>query len=383
MRARYLVPLLALVGIAALIGWLKRPQPIPVVLASVDRGTVESTVSNTRAGEIEACQRAKLSTIAGGRIEFIGVEEGDRVRRGQVLMRLWNEDAAAQVTVAERQLATARKRVDEACSVATNARREAQRQDALNARGFVSKSAVQAAQTEAQSRTAACQSATTAVAAAEAQVDAARATNERTVLIAPFDGTIAKIEGKLGEYTTPSPPGVATPPAIDLIDETCLYVKAPMDEVDAPKIHIGQPVRITLDAIAGRTWVGTVRRIAPYVQAIEKQARTVDVDVDFLDPATAQGLLVGYSADAEIVLEVAEDTLRIPTAALREGNTVLRFNPDDQTLEARAVTPGIANWEYTEVTAGLAEGDRIVTSLEREGVEPGALVRPDDAEPGR
>lgn len=383
MRARYLVPLLALVGIAALIGWLKRPQPIPVVLASVDRGTVESTVSNTRAGEIEACQRAKLSTIAGGRIEFIGVEEGDRVRRGQVLMRLWNEDAAAQVTVAERQLATARKRVDEACSVATNARREAQRQDALNERGFVSKSAVQAAQTEAQSRTAACQSATTAVAVAEAQVDAARATNERTVLIAPFDGTIAKIEGKLGEYTTPSPPGVATPPAIDLIDETCLYVKAPMDEVDAPKIHIGQPVRITLDAIAGRTWVGTVRRIAPYVQAIEKQARTVDVDVDFLDPATAQGLLVGYSADAEIVLEVAEDTLRIPTAALREGNTVLRFNPDDQTLEARSVTPGIANWEYTEVTAGLAEGDRIVTSLEREGVEPGALVRPDDAEPGR
>ena len=72
---------------------------------------------------------------------------------------------------------------------------------------------------------------------------------QRTVLVAPFDGTVAKIVGEVGEYSTPSPPGVATPPAIDLIDESCLYVKAPMDEVDAPKIKVGQPVRITLDAL--------------------------------------------------------------------------------------------------------------------------------------
>ncbi|WP_227816573.1 efflux RND transporter periplasmic adaptor subunit [Nitrogeniibacter aestuarii] len=378
MRARYLILLVLILGIGAGVWWVKRPKPIPVVLQTVDRGTVEATVSNTRAGEIEACQRAKLSTIAGGRIEFIGVAEGDHVSKGQVLMRLWNEDAAAQVVVAERQLDTAQKRVSEACTIAANAQREAKRQEALNAKGFVSKSAVQAAETDARARTAACQSARTAIATAEAQVDAARATNERTVLIAPFDGTIAKIEGKLGEYTTPSPPGVATPPAIDLIDETCLYVKAPMDEVDAPRIKVSQPVRITLDAISGQTWAGKVRRIAPYVQAIEKQARTVDVEVDFANPDDARGLLVGYSADAEVVLDVAQDTLRVPTAALREGNTVLRFNPADSTLEARTITPGIANWEYTEVKDGLADGDRIVTSLEREGVEAGAFVTPDD-----
>ena len=57
---------------------------------------------------------------------------------------------------------------------------------------------------------------------------------------------IAKITGELGEYSTPSPPGVPTPPAIDLIDDSCLYVKAPMDEIDAPKIHSGQAVRISL-----------------------------------------------------------------------------------------------------------------------------------------
>ena len=66
---------------------------------------------------------------------------------------------------------------------------------------------------------------------------------------APFAGTVAKIVGEVGEYSTPSPPGVPTPPAIDLIDDTCLYVRAPMDEVDAPQDHAGQPVRISFDAL--------------------------------------------------------------------------------------------------------------------------------------
>jgi HlyD family secretion protein len=123
-------------------------------------------------------------------------------------------------------------------------------------------------------------------------------------LYAPFDGTVAKIVGELGEYSTPSPPGVPTPPAIDLIDDTCLYVKAPMDEVDAPKIQVGLPVRVSLDALPKQPLPGKVRRVAPYVLAVEKQARTVDVEVDFERPATGN-LLVGYSADVEIVLSGA------------------------------------------------------------------------------
>ena len=379
MRARYPLIVLTLVGLGAAVWWLKRPDPLPVVLATVDRGTVEATVSNTRAGEIEACQRAKLSTIAGGRIEFIGVKEGEKVRAGQVLMRLWNDDQSAQITIARRQLATAQKRVAEACSVAANARREAARQEELQRKGFVSASAAEKARTDAEARSAACATTRADVDAARAQVDAADTNTARTVLVAPFDGTVANIVGELGEYTTPSPPGVATPPAIDLIDETCLYVKAPMDEVDAPKIRVGLPVRITLDALPGKVFPGRVRRVAPYVLAVEKQARTVDVEVDFDAPAEATGLLVGYSADAEIVLATNENTLRIPTAAVREGGSVLRYTPADNTLEARDIKTGIANWEYTEVTSGLAEGDHIVTSLEREGIKAGATVTPETA----
>lgn len=382
MRARSLLIVLCLVALGGgAVWWFKRPTPIPVTLATVDRGRVEATVSNTRAGEIEACQRAKLSTIAGGRIDYLGVKEGDKVQAGQVLMRLWNDDLDAQIEVALRQLDTVRRRVTETCTVATNARREATRQSALRARGFVSDSAEDKARTEAEAREAACRTAQADVAAAQAQLDAARANTARTVLVAPFDGTVAKIVGELGEYSTPSPPGVPTPPAIDLIDERCLYVKAPMDEVDAPKIHAGQPVRITLDALPGQVFAGHVRRIAPYVLAVEKQARTVDVEVDFDRPEDARGLLVGYSADAEVILQVREDVLRVPTAALRRGGDVLRYDAATGTLVAQPVKTGIANWALTEITDGLDAGERIVTSLEREGIAEGALVRPEPAPP--
>jgi HlyD family secretion protein len=198
------------------------------------------------------------------------------------------------------------------------------------------------------------------------------------VLYAPFDGIVAKIVGEVGEYSTPSPPGVSMPPAIDLIDDTCLYVKAPMDEVDAPKIRVGQTARITLDAFAKKPFPARVRRVAPYVTAVEKQARTVDVEVDFAAADAIRGLLVGYSADVEIVLDTRDQALRVPTAALLEGNRVLLFK--DGTLEERKVRTGIANWEFTEVLDGLQPGDRIVTSLEKEGVKAGARVRA--AEPG-
>ncbi|KAI5916269.1 efflux RND transporter periplasmic adaptor subunit [Thauera sp. 2A1] len=375
---RRLIPLLLMLAALAAAGWwFTRPKAIPVVVHEVARGTVEATLANTRAGEIEACQRTKMATIVGGRIEYLGVKEGDRVQAGQVLMRLWHGDLDARLAVNQAQLATARQRVREACTVADNAAREAERQAQLVKRGFVSASLEEKARTEARARRATCDTARADVATAQAQIDATTTERQRLVLVAPFAGTVAKITGELGEISIPSPPGVPTPPAIDLIDDSCLYVTAPMDEVDAPKIQPGQPVRITLEALAGRVFDGRVKRVAPYITAVEKQARTVEVDVDFVHPEEAKGMLVGYSADVEIVLATRPDTLRIPTAALREGSKVLVV--EDGRLVERTLKTGVANWEYTEVLEGLNAGERIVTSLEREGVKAGAHVA---AEPG-
>ena len=370
----------ALILVAAIVGgflWTTRAKPVVVVLKTVDRGNVESTVVNTRAGTVEACLRTRLSTIMGGRIEFLGVKEGDKVKKGQLLLKLWNDDQKAQQTLAEAQRASATQRVKEVCTTAASSLREAERQTSLRARGYVSEAREDAARSEANARRAACDTARADIVQADARIRVTKAEQGRMALYAPFDGTVAKIVGELGEYSTPSPPGVATPPAIDLIDDTCLYVKAPMDEVDAPKIKAGLPVRVSLDALPKQPLAGKVRRVAPYVSAVEKQARTVDVEVDFEMPASG-GLLVGYSADVEIVLGGRQNVLRVPTAALVEGGRVMVLNADSGKLEERKVKTGIANWEFTEIVDGLAEGERIVISLEREGVKVGARATADE-----
>jgi len=376
-----LIAVSALALVALAVWWLGRPKPIPVVLTEIGRGRVEATVANTRAGTVEACQRTKMSTIIGGRIEELNVKEGDHVTKGEVLMRLWNDDQQAAERLAVAQLETARKRVVEACTIAASAEREVARQMELHAKGFISANAIDTARASADAKTAACATAKADVAQAEANVKLAHVQQGRTVLIAPFDGTVAKIVGEVGEYSTPSPPGVPTPPAIDLIDETCLYVTAPMDEVDAPKVKVGQTVRISLDALPGQSFPGKVRRIAPYVTAVEKQARTVDVEATFDDPAKIGRLLVGNSADVEVVLATRDDVLRIPTAALLEGKRALVVVGDQ--LEERQLKPGLSNWEYTEVLEGLAAGDRVVTSLERAGVKAGAVVVAEPAKPAK
>ncbi|MDO9272805.1 MAG: efflux RND transporter periplasmic adaptor subunit [Rugosibacter sp.] len=377
MLRRVLLVLFVILLIAAGVWWSMLPKPLPVIFKAVDRGMVDATVVNTRAGTVEACLRTRLSSIAGGRIEYLGVKEGDRVKKGQLLMKLWNEDQKAQQYLAETQRAASLQRVNEQCVMAANAEREARRQALLRAKGYVSIAKEDAARTEADARKSACASARADVTQADARVNVTRTEQQRTVLVAPFDGTVAKIVGELGEYSTPSPPGVQTPPAIDLIDDSCLYVKAPMDEVDVPKITAGLPVRVTLDALPKRPFAGHVRRVAPYVLAVEKQARTVDVEVDFDVPT--KGLLVGYSADVEIVLQQHNDVLRVPTTAIMEGGKVLVQAKGSDKLEARQLKTGLANWQYTEVIDGLKLGEQVVTSLEREGVKVGARVTADVA----
>ena len=368
---RRLLIVLVLIGvISAVWWWSARPKQISVVLKETERGKVESTIANTRAGTVEACLRTKLSPIQGGRIEVLAVKEGDQVKKGQLLMKLWNDDQQAQSALALAQVETARRHVTEICTLAANAEREAQRQTALYAQHFVSGSREETARNEAQAKRAACEATKADVTQTEARVKVTRVEQGRTVLYAPFSGTVAKIVGEVGEYSTPSPPGVPTPPAIDLIDESCLYIKAPMDEVDAPKIQAGQPVRIRLDALPKQSFAGRVKRVAPYVSALEKQSRTVDIEAVFDRPETAGRLLVGYSADVEVILVVHDNVVRVPTSALLEGGRVLVARTDG-TLEERKIKAGLANWEYTEVIEGLTTGERIVSSLDREGVKAG------------
>jgi len=373
-RRTLIVALVLAVIIAAAAWYVSRPKPVPVVFGAIEIGTVESTIANTRAGTITACRRARLASRSGGQIAKLPVKEGDRVKKGQVLLELWNADIAARLRLAQDQEASARSRREEVCLNAEFAARELDRTKKLKEQGFISEKALDSASSQAQIGRAACSAADAGVRQAQSQVAAVRADMSTTYLRAPFDGIVAEVTGEVGEFTTPSPPGIPTPPAVDLIDDTCLYVTAPMDEIDAPNVVVGQPGRISIDAFPGRVFSGHVRRIAPYVLDREKQARTVDVEVEFDDPSEFNTLLVGYSADVEIVLAVHEKVLRVPTAALVQGNKLYIASGDEGTVELRQVETGLSNWEYTEIRSKLEPSERIVLSIEREGLEHGAHV---------
>ncbi|SEN12401.1 efflux RND transporter periplasmic adaptor subunit [Nitrosomonas marina] len=367
-----------IVLILAAVWYFSRPEPPEVELAVVTYGNVESTVVNTRAGTVKACQRARLAPALGGQIAHILVDEGDNVEQDQVLLELWNADLIAQRELAERQLSMAQERRREACIIAENAWRESQRTQQLVDKGFISPQAAEDADANARARQASCDAAISDIKRAKAQIRVTLAGLERTVLKAPFAGVVAQVTGEIGEYATPSPPGIPMPPVIDLIDTSCLYVMAPMDEIDAPKIRIGQPARITLDAMPEISFPGRVRRIAPYVTEVEKQARTVDIEVDFSE-LPDNPLLAGYSADVEVILDSREHVLRIPTQALRQNNKVWLLSQDNTLIE-RQLETGLANWSFTEIISGLDDGDRVLISFDLEEIKPGIVVRPKASE---
>ena len=374
---RGLVAAIVIAVLAGLTFFMTRPKPVAVLVAVVEPGRIEATVANTRAGSVEACRRAKLAPPLGGRIDKLPVRAGDRVKTGQVLVELWNDDLAARERISVEQLQSARARVNEACLLADTAAREAARTRALRDKGFVSEGQVDRAESDARARQAACASARAQAQEAQARIGASRADTARTVVKAPFDGIVAEVNGEVGEYLTPSPPGIPTLPAVDLIDDSCLYVSAPIDEVDAAQLKLGMAGRISLDAYRGKHFGGKLRRIAPYVLALEKQARTVEVEVAFDNPGEARHLLVGYSADIEVVVDARDGALRIPTTALMPGNRVLLLGSNG-VLEERKIEAGLSNWEFTEVKGGLDRGERVVISLEREGVKAGALAAAED-----
>lgn len=352
------------VALAALALWWW-PQATPVKLVAVGRGDVLVTLVNTRAGTIKSCQRAGLSLPGGGVVEQIAVKAGDRVARGDLLLTLWSEDIRADLSRARAQQALGKTQREERCSEATYYEREAQRLATLLAKNLTSRTLAEQAQNLAHTRRYICRASRQQERVDEALVAQVEARLAERRLQAPFAGVVAEVNSKLGEYMTPSPPGVAMPPVIDLIDDNCLYVSAPIDEVDAARLKVGQSARVLLDAMPGRDFAATVTRIAPYVKELEKQARTVEVEAVLTAPPTDVPLLIGYSADLEVEVTRATDVLRVAASSRADDGSVLRLEGD----KLVRVMPrwGVENWNWIEVAGGLAAGDRLAA-------QPGQIV---------
>lgn len=347
-----------------------RPRPVQVETAAASFGTVEETVTNTRAGTVKARTRAKLSPQIGGRVTSLPYPKGASVKKGTLLLKLDDSVQRAQVALAERELAVADARASEACIAAELAGRDWRRGRELRRDGIISPQELDSLESRRDQTRAACHAAREAFKQAGAQVQLARAEFALTELRAPFSGVLADRSTEVGEWITPSPPGVPIPPVLDVLDPRSIYISAPIDELDSGRVRVGQEVRINIDSRSGETYSGKVSRVAPYVLDLEEQNRTLEIEVDFGKPVLAAGILPGTSADVEVILSRRENVLRIPSSAIAEGKAIMVLNGGR--LVERQIKTGLSNWRYSEVLEGLKPGDLVVTARDSTAVKPGA-----------
>ena len=376
-RTWWLKPLVILLALAGGVVLLRltvlRPQPVPVTVQRVETGRVEDTVVNSRAGTVQSRRRSEMSPGIPGLVVEIPTRKGTRVGRGDVLIRLDDREHVAQTELAQRALEAARAVADQARLEAAQADRDWKRAQELARDQVVSETALDLGRTRALTTQAAVAATEARIREAEAALDAARATLAKTVITAPFDGVVLDVTTEVGEWISPSPPGVPIPPVLDLIDPEALYLSAPIDEADVARIRVGLPVRITLDAFRGQSFAGTLTYVSSFVETRQEQNRTLRVEAEFENRTLPANLLPGLSADLEVILDARDDVLRVPTYALLENSRVLVVQ-DDRLVEQK-VTTGLHNWSHTEITSGLSPGDSVVVSLDRPEVRAGARVR--------
>ena len=367
----YLFALGALVALVMLLRWtVFAPDPIEVRVAEVARGTVQSTLTNSKAGTVEARRRSRIAAEIGGRVVEVRHREGAHVTAGEPLIRLAEESLRARLEQTKGGVPVAQARLEDACLRRDRSRRELDRTRRLAEQNVASEDRLDALQYSFDSARVACEAAKAELAQARANLRAAESELSKTLIVAPFDGVVAEVNVEVGEWVTPSPPLLTSPAVIDLIDPTSIYVSAPMDEVDAGAIGTGLPVKVSVDSRPGQSFPGRVARVAPYVLDTEAQNRTLEIEVSIDDPKIAESLLPGTSADAEVILETRADVVRIPTSALLRSEKVLVL--EDGVLVERAVELGLRNWQYAEVKSGLELGETVVVALDSKAVVAGA-----------
>jgi len=346
---------------------------VPVTVRRVETGRVEDTVVNSRAGTVQSRLRSEISPGIAGLVVEIPARKGARVKKGDVLLRLNDVEQKAQTQLALRALDAARAVAEQARLEANYAEWQWKRTKELASHQVVSDTALELDHTRFLTAKAALTAAEARAQEAEASLETARATLEKTVITAPFDGVVLDVTTEVGEWISPSPPGVPIPPVLDLIDPNALYVSAPIDEADVARIRKGLPVRITLDAFRGRSLKGTLSYLSSFVETRQEQNRTLRVEAIFEETQLPPNLLPGLSADIEVILDTRESVLRIPTYALLENNRVLVVQ--NGKLEEKKVITGLHNWSFTEITAGLTAGEQVVVSLDRPEIKAGAQVK--------
>ncbi|MBI5301620.1 MAG: efflux RND transporter periplasmic adaptor subunit [Chloroflexi bacterium] len=187
---------------------------------------------------------------------------------------------------------------------------------------------------------------------AQIAVDTAKTNLENVSLVAPIDGVVSAVNFKKGDFAA----GEST--AIVVVNTDRLQIKVSIAEVDLPKIKIGNPAQVTLDALTGKTYQAKVTAISP-VGTVTSGVVNYSITLEMTDPDST--VKPGMTANLNIIVEQRDNVLLVPTRAIstKSNQKVVTVQQKDQTAQ-KVVTIGLSNDSYVEIMNGVQEGDVVV-----------------------
>jgi RND family efflux transporter MFP subunit len=327
-------------------------------------------------GYVVAQRKAAIASKATGRLEWLGVAEGSRVKAGEVIARLDNRDVVAQAQSAEAAVRAARAALEQAKAEEWDAATSLKRSQDLLAKGFVSQAAVDSAKMRADRATAGVASADAAIGVAEANARNAQVAVDFTLIRAPFDGVILSKSANVGDMVTPFSSAADSKGAVvTMADMATLEVEADVAEASLSKIAVGQPCEITLDALPDARFKGRISRIVPTVDRAKATVMT-KVQFDAIDPRILPDMSAKVSfLSQDVTAEQQKPLVAVPSDALatRDGAPVLFAIREGRAVAVRVV-PGIRVGDLVAITGDVKTGEKVVVKPGAD-LEPGALVK--------
>lgn len=326
-------------------------------------------------GYIVAQRKAAVASKMTGRLTALMVEEGSRVKSGQILARMESADVNAMKDQVTANLDNARAMLKQVTVERDNLAQDHSRYERLLAGGNVSQAEYDAVHTRYLRSLEAVKAAQAAVQSAQAALEGARANLDYTLIRAPFDGVVLTKNADVGDIVTPLGASSTSKAAVvTLADMDSLQVEVDVSETSITLIKVGQPCDIQLDALADRRFRGEVHAIVP---TVDRSKATVLVKVRFRDKDSR--MLPDMSAKVsflsrELMAEELKPRVAVNGAALElkgEQKTVYRLDGDR--VRKTAVAIGMKLGDMQEVLSGVQPGDRVV--LKPEGLSDGAKIK--------
>ena len=314
-------------------------------------------------GYVVAQRKAAISSKATGRLEWLGVAEGSRVKEGDVIARIDDRDVVAQAQSAEAGVRAARAAVVQSEVERQNAEVEFKRQQELVAKGFISQSALDTAKARLDRAVAGVASAQANLNVALANARNAEVSVDYTQIRAPFDGVILSKSANVGDLVTPFSNATDSKGAVvSMADMSTLEVEADVSESSLGKIRVGQPAEIVLDALPDTRFRGHINRMVPTVDRAKATVMT-KVKFDAIDPRILPEMSAKVSfLSQDVTPEQQKPLLAVHPDALvqRDGRTVVFIVRDGRAV-AVPVTPGIKVGDATAISGDLKSGDKAVS----------------------